>query len=376
MLEELNSIDWKPLQHAYGSASDVPEQLKALASQSQSDRNAAWDKLYGNIFHQGTRYEASSYAIPFLLELILDNEVAEKNLVIDFLVHLSLGYEEEFIPNGVDITKIRSGLSTDDRCWEMSGHGLTCYDAVLEHLEELLPLIESRIKHIAENSSITEDRVAAIIAIGILLQSQEVDYFQPFEDDSESGVVLAAALAQPYSEKTRDTLIDYIEKLENSDEVFSDNKHDPLSYIVMRLSEAETGLEAIITRFTSLLGTSPINTCLIILGSLLSILRKFEGKELSKDLYQEYSPLTKDALKAVLYSPGWKIGKIGDGSIIMGGTTFVNYGNIVSAHGLPGLIWEEFEAMVNNVEYIPPHSLSSTAKWKKKLQQFISKFKS
>jgi len=402
MLKELDSIEWKPLQHAYGSASDVPEQLKALASQSQSDRDTAWDKLYGNIFHQGTRYEASSYAIPFLIELILDKEVKEKNLIIDYLVSLSLGYEDEFIPDGVDIVKIRSELSTDGRCWEMSKHGLACYDLVLENLETLLPLIESSdvavrdstihllswfpefkekslplLKRIAENSNATEDRVAAIMAIGILTQSEEVEYFQQFKDNSEPGVVLASAIVQPYSEETRDSLIDFL-KEKNTDEItqlFSDEKHDPLSFVVQRLSEAETNLEPIITRLTSLLSKSSFGTCEVVLNCLLSILKKFEGKELSKEDFEGYSPLTKDALKAVLYCPGWKIGPVG--TIIKEGTINLNYINIISAHNLPGVNWEEFEAMVNNTEYVPPHlrtPKSLTGKIKKKFKQFLSSF--
>jgi len=34
MLDRLNSIDWKSLGHAYGSADDVPELIRALLSGS------------------------------------------------------------------------------------------------------------------------------------------------------------------------------------------------------------------------------------------------------------------------------------------------------------------------------------------------------
>ena len=41
MLEELDRIDWKKLQHAYGSAKDVPDQIRALASNDDEIRKQA-----------------------------------------------------------------------------------------------------------------------------------------------------------------------------------------------------------------------------------------------------------------------------------------------------------------------------------------------
>lgn len=70
MFEGLDAIDWASLSHAYGSASDVPDLLRLLLSEDQQIREDALIELFGNIHHQGTIYEASSYAIPFLVELM------------------------------------------------------------------------------------------------------------------------------------------------------------------------------------------------------------------------------------------------------------------------------------------------------------------
>jgi hypothetical protein len=70
MLEGLDSIPWGKLRHAYGRASDVPGDLRALRSDQPGIREGALDRLYGTIFHQGKRYEATPYAVPFLCELI------------------------------------------------------------------------------------------------------------------------------------------------------------------------------------------------------------------------------------------------------------------------------------------------------------------
>ncbi|OLV15397.1 hypothetical protein [Deinococcus marmoris] len=65
-LSELDQVDWASLQHAYGEADDVPEQLHKIAA---GDVGALSD-LYSNLWHQGTVYQATSYAVPFLLGLL------------------------------------------------------------------------------------------------------------------------------------------------------------------------------------------------------------------------------------------------------------------------------------------------------------------
>jgi hypothetical protein len=72
VLERLNSVRWSELLHAYGSACDVPGQLRALTSQNKTKREEALAARFGNILHQGTVYEATAYAVPFLVELAAD----------------------------------------------------------------------------------------------------------------------------------------------------------------------------------------------------------------------------------------------------------------------------------------------------------------
>jgi HEAT repeat protein len=66
VLNGLEEIPWDRLGHAYGQASDVPGLLRELAEGNDKALNA----LFGNIWHQGTVYEATSYAVPFLIELL------------------------------------------------------------------------------------------------------------------------------------------------------------------------------------------------------------------------------------------------------------------------------------------------------------------
>ncbi len=69
VLAGLDEIGWAGLSHAYGPAGDVPGLLRALAAGSPADREHALHALYGTIFHQGSRHEATAPAVPFLAGL-------------------------------------------------------------------------------------------------------------------------------------------------------------------------------------------------------------------------------------------------------------------------------------------------------------------
>ncbi|MDN3354195.1 hypothetical protein [Actinomadura sp. DC4] len=66
MLDGLEEIAWDDLDHAYGAASDVPDVLRGVA---EGDGDAL-NELFGTIWHQGTVYEATTHAVPFLIELL------------------------------------------------------------------------------------------------------------------------------------------------------------------------------------------------------------------------------------------------------------------------------------------------------------------
>src|SRR6266498_4123599 len=91
MLEDLDTIDWSKLKHAYGEASDVPELIRHLLSEDRDARKKSIYELFGNIWHQGTVYEASSYAVPFLQELLRSPETPDKMLIADLLAELADG---------------------------------------------------------------------------------------------------------------------------------------------------------------------------------------------------------------------------------------------------------------------------------------------
>ncbi|MGW9121620.1 hypothetical protein ACWGRV_34260 [Streptomyces sp. NPDC055663] len=68
-LADVDAQPWADLQHAYGSAADVPRHLRALAGESEAAASEAISELYSSILHQGSVYEATARAVPYLARL-------------------------------------------------------------------------------------------------------------------------------------------------------------------------------------------------------------------------------------------------------------------------------------------------------------------
>ncbi|MCA9490778.1 MAG: hypothetical protein KC621_12705 [Myxococcales bacterium] len=69
-LQAVDAVPWTELEHAYGPAEDVPAQLRALALGTPEERVEALDALGGNVFHQGTVYEATPPVARFVVALV------------------------------------------------------------------------------------------------------------------------------------------------------------------------------------------------------------------------------------------------------------------------------------------------------------------
>ncbi|MEO9896942.1 MAG: hypothetical protein ABJF05_11235 [Paracoccaceae bacterium] len=91
MLETLDEIDWSRLTHAYGPALDVPDLIRTVAHGPKPDAEKAWYDLYGNLWHQGTIYAATSHAVPFFIELVGDQKRSDAATILQYLQDLSEG---------------------------------------------------------------------------------------------------------------------------------------------------------------------------------------------------------------------------------------------------------------------------------------------
>jgi len=68
----LDRIEWERLDHAYGSAQDVPYFIRSLGAEDPDVRGEAFQALLMTILHQGSLYTATVAAIPFLLRIAED----------------------------------------------------------------------------------------------------------------------------------------------------------------------------------------------------------------------------------------------------------------------------------------------------------------
>ncbi|GGT45278.1 hypothetical protein GCM10010271_56440 [Streptomyces kurssanovii] len=71
MLEGIDDIGWAGLEHAYGSAEDVPDMMRAACSPDPEGRERGFEDLASSLCHQGSVYAATVAAVPFLAELAL-----------------------------------------------------------------------------------------------------------------------------------------------------------------------------------------------------------------------------------------------------------------------------------------------------------------
>ena len=115
MPEEIDTVDWSGLRHAYGSAEDVPALLGALASDDEAVRHEAFGELLASLVHQGRRDDASAYAVPTLLDLMADPATPDRYLVGLLLVWIAIGEDRGWLPDGllVDVFRTRATGAED-----------------------------------------------------------------------------------------------------------------------------------------------------------------------------------------------------------------------------------------------------------------------
>ncbi|MEV0809795.1 hypothetical protein [Micromonospora sp. NPDC050200] len=142
---DLNSIDWASLTHAYGSAEDVPGLIRDLRSADGEVRSAAMYELYGNIFHQGSRYEATAYTVPFLLELVADPTAPARHEVIHLLSSLAVGYGHYHLATGFPVTELRNAVAqVPEETWQRWSQAMkNWHDVVSTGQRQPMPLAKA-----------------------------------------------------------------------------------------------------------------------------------------------------------------------------------------------------------------------------------------
>jgi len=228
MLENLDKIGWRNLQHAYGEASDVPGLIRALAASDEEVRRGTIYELYGNIWHQGTVYEATSYAVPFLIELLGDDEVQGKDEILKLLYYLANGHSYKAVhqalvarwqgEEAVNSPQYQAEMQVE-LYWVKQAHdavaeGVKVYLGLLEHADakvrmcvpftlvclpecatEIMPIVSSHL----EAESDPQVRASLLLCLAVFAADRSQNYSQLFRDmvkmENEDALVkLAAAM--------------------------------------------------------------------------------------------------------------------------------------------------------------------------------------
>jgi hypothetical protein len=219
MLEHIDDVPWSEIQHCYGPADDVPGLIRQLASSDSEMRREALSELSGNILHQGTVFEATSYAVPFLIELLQEPSVADKHWLLVLLADLATGSSYWDVHQHLSIFKD----SQDDHMseietelgWVKAAHdgvlaGRTAYLQLLEDGDEKVRMAAAfllgtfpeaaeenfealRAVYAAEQNE--NVRAAQVLAIGSLVFSEEriVRFLEEVLTSSEARAVQVAA---------------------------------------------------------------------------------------------------------------------------------------------------------------------------------------
>lgn len=95
----LRAFDWENYCHAFGKADDVPDQLLMLLEENSKTRKDAWELMWTNLVHQGTRYSATLAALPFLTEMLRHMKHG-RVWMIYYLVNVALGSHNWHYPSG------------------------------------------------------------------------------------------------------------------------------------------------------------------------------------------------------------------------------------------------------------------------------------
>jgi hypothetical protein len=144
MFDTLDTIDWPSLETAYGTAAAIPAALRNLASPDEEVRTAAWETLWSELEHQGTVYQASAYAAPYLVAWLTEPQGAEKLDMVTLLAILARGnsYKRQHL-NLTDEQRKQDPLFQQEMAEEIRWVELT-HQAVREGIDLYLAFLDEQ----------------------------------------------------------------------------------------------------------------------------------------------------------------------------------------------------------------------------------------
>ncbi len=199
-LAELTRVPWSELSHAYGKGNvgsglheDVQASLTMLGERGREAFDEALDTLFSNIFHQGTIYEATAYAVPFLAAFIADPAVPARRARG---VGLLLGAIA--IASSIETEDGSHSGSFGEGVAEHTRQAFSSSDASLRAAEAAFPALRRLVAAIAElvatEAPTDEDRARVADLFELLEQADADDEDEEDEDGDDEQAVPAAAV--------------------------------------------------------------------------------------------------------------------------------------------------------------------------------------
>lgn len=134
MLEGLETVQWSKLHHAYGTAEDVPDMLRAMLSDNEEQRQQAYDDFGGSVHHQGDIYDSTVEIIPFVREMLNNPLTPNRGYFAGFL----LSVLESTVLYSSDNEMFPHEVRLQFQAYEQIENGFTDYLDLLSHDESVV----------------------------------------------------------------------------------------------------------------------------------------------------------------------------------------------------------------------------------------------
>jgi len=86
---------------------EIPALLHAMWSKKPKLRQQAYDALMSHLVHQGSRYDASAAAVPFLIDVVADPEAPDRYAACQVLRAVAIGDQEYWLTERPDVAAVR-----------------------------------------------------------------------------------------------------------------------------------------------------------------------------------------------------------------------------------------------------------------------------
>lgn len=217
MLEALDTVPWRTLEHAYGEASEVPRLIRDLASSQEEVRQAAQTTLGFTVYHQGTVYSSTAYVVPFFCELLEATQREEdKFWFLTFFIDIACASSVPDVDVRLDPQRnaearwvkaakeaVSAGYSTYLRLLEEEDAKLRAYAALTLglcqfHAEQVTPTMREHL--VLEEAQMV--RASILLSLGQLMPWNEQThtfFIQLLSDQTRPVERIAAAIACAFS---------------------------------------------------------------------------------------------------------------------------------------------------------------------------------